>query len=256
MSDETILSASEGGVLTITFNRPKKKNAFTMAMYQAIVDALRAGKEDDSVRVVLFQGTEGVFTAGNDLMDFAQNPPRSADTPVFALLEELAVYPKPVVAAVQGAAVGIGVTMLLHCDLVYADDTAKFVMPFVNLGLVPEGASTLLLPRLAGRVTANELLMFGDPFRSDTALEIGLINAIIEGDVQAHAKERAQVLAAKPAASLRGTKKLIREAMGDRVGKTLHREGALFIERLTSPEAAEAFTAFMEKRKPDFTQFS
>ena len=255
MSDETIISSTEGGILTITFNRPKKKNAFTMAMYQAVVDGLRAAKEDDAVRVVLFQGTEGVFTAGNDLMDFAQNPPKDENTPVFELLKEMAQYPKPVVAAVQGPAVGIGVTLLLHCDLVYADASAKFVMPFVNLGLVPEGASTLLIPRMAGRVKANELLMFGDPFRSDTALEIGLINAIIEEDVLAHARERAETLAAKPAASLRGTKKLLREAMGGRVMEAFSREGALFIERLTSPEAAEAFTAFMEKRKPDFSKF-
>jgi enoyl-CoA hydratase/carnithine racemase len=255
MSDETILSETENGVHTITFNRPKKKNAFTMAMYEAIVASLRSALDDDRVRVVLFRGTEGVFTAGNDLVDFAQNPPKSTDTPVFQLLTEIAAYPKPVVAAVQGPAVGLGVTLLLHCDLVYADATAKFVMPFVNLGLVPEGASTFFLPRLAGRVKANELLMFGDPFNAETAVEIGLINAVVEGDVVAHATERAQALAAKPAASLRGTKSLIKQALGARVEETLLREGALFMERLTSPEAMEAFGAFMQKRKPDFSQF-
>ena len=255
MTDETILSATDNGVHTITFNRPKKKNAFTLAMYEAIVASLDAAKADESVRVVVLRGTEGVFTAGNDLGDFAQNPPTSTDTPVFSLLTDIASYPKPVIAAVSGAAVGIGVTLLLHCDLVYADPTAKFVMPFVNLGLVPEGASTLLLPRLAGRVKANELLMFGDPFDAQTALEIGLVNAIVDGDVVAHAAERARVLAAKPAASLRGTKALIKQALGGRVEETLLREGALFMERLTSPEAIEAFGAFMQKRKPDFSQF-
>ena len=255
MSDELILSATENGVHTITFNRPKKKNAFTMAMYEAIVASLRVAKQDDAIRVVLFRGSEGVFTAGNDLGDFAQNPPKSTDTPVFQLLTDIASFPKPVIAAVQGPAVGLGVTLLLHCDLVYADASAKFVMPFVNLGLVPEGASTYFLPRIAGRVKANELLMFGDPFNAQTALEIGLLNAVIEGDVIAHATERATVLAAKPAASLRATKALIKQALGGRVEETLLREGGLFMERLTSPEAIEAFAAFMEKRKPDFSHF-
>ena len=255
-SDAPVLTESANGIHTITFNRPEKKNAFTLAMYSAIVASMRAAKKDPKVRVLVLQGKDGVFTAGNDLIDFAQNPPKSSDTPVFEFLTEIASYPKPVIAGVAGPAVGIGVTMLMHCDLVYAAEDAKFVMPFVNLGLVPEGASTFWLPRLAGRAKASELLMFGDPFGAKVAEEIGLVNEIVEPSALAGlVRDRAAQLAAKPAASLRLTKRLIRDALGGRVEAALEREGHEFIQRLTSPEAGEAFAAFMAKRKPDFSQF-
>ncbi len=256
MSERNVRVETADSVCTITFDRPKKKNAFTIAMYEEIVAAMRAAKEDPKVRVLLFVGAEGTFTAGNDLMDFAQNPPKGTDTPVFQLLLELASFPKPLVAAVQGAAVGVGVTMLLHCDLVYVAEDAKLVMPFVNLGLVPEGASTLMLPKTAGRLLANELLLFGEPFDGATALRAGLANEVLPAaEVHARALARCQALAQKPAASLRLSKQLLRDALGDQVEGALTREGEIFLKRLTSPEAGEAFAAFMQKRKPDFSQF-
>lgn len=256
MSEQKVRESFENGVHTVIFDRPEKKNAFTIAMYEAVVASLRKAKADPKVRVVILRGNGGVFTAGNDLLDFAQNPPTSTDTPVFQLLTELATYDKPIVAAVDGAAVGIGVTMLLHCDLVYAADNTKFVMPFVNLGLVPEGGSTVLLPQTAGRLLANELLLFGDKFDAATAMRAGLCNEVLSADeVHARAVERAETLAKKPAASLRMSKQLIRQAQGSSVRDTLLREGEIFMQRLKSPEAAEAFGAFMEKRKPDFSKF-
>jgi enoyl-CoA hydratase/carnithine racemase len=256
MSDPLILASTEAGVRTLTFHRPAKKNAFTPVMYAALVEELERAARDPKVRVVLLTGAGDAFTSGNDLMDFAQTPPAGRDSPVFKLLLALVDHEKPIVAAVNGVAVGIGTTMLLHCDLVYAADSARFRMPFVNLGLVPEGASSLLLPLLAGPQRAAELLMFGDFFSAADAHAAGLVNAVTPAaDVLAHATARARALAERPAASIRHTKALLRHADRAAVHAALDREGEVFLARLSSPEATEAFSAFFEKRTPDFSRF-
>ena len=256
MSDE-ILHEQADGVCTITFNRPAKKNAFTLAMYVRIVELLAQAAEDDEVRVVLLRGEGGSFTAGNDLMDFMNNPPRDQDTPVFKLLLGLAAYEKPIVAAVSGPAIGIGTTMLLHCDLVYAAENTRFAMPFVNLGLCPEGGSSLLLPRMMGHARAAELLMLGDKFTASTAHEVGIVSRVLpDGELDAHAREQARVLAAKAPESLRLTKSLLKAETRQQLRAVLKTEGDHFLKRLTSAEAREAFTAFFEKRPPDFTKLA
>jgi enoyl-CoA hydratase/carnithine racemase len=244
------------GVSTIVLARPEKKNAFTAAMYVDVVDALHTAAAEPSVRAVVIRGEGGSFTAGNDLKDFAENPPTSTDTPVFQMLELLAEFPKPVLAAVEGVAIGVGTTMLLHCDLVWAAPGTRFRLPFVDLALVPEAASTFLLPRLAGPARANELLFFADFFSPEVAAEIGLINGVVAAEsLHAHVAERAATLAAKPPAALRETKALIRAAWGEGISTALHAEVERFAARLQSPEAKEAFAAFFERRAPDFSKF-
>ncbi|HEY4219727.1 MAG TPA: enoyl-CoA hydratase [Myxococcota bacterium] len=251
-----IVRAVSGGIATITFNRPEKKNAFTHAMYEAAIKALEEAAADKSVRCVLLTGAGNAFTSGNDLYDFMNNPPSSSDSPVLRFLRTIIDYEKPIVAAVNGAAVGIGVTMLLHCDLVYASDDAKFTAPFVPLGLVPEGASSFLLPRIAGLAKANEILLLGEPFDAKFAVAAGVVARAMPGaELAAFARAKAERIAALPAASLRATKALLRGKLRDRVHGALNDEAAVFGPRLSSPEAVEAFTAFFEKRKPDFSQF-
>ncbi|WNG13634.1 enoyl-CoA hydratase [Cystobacter fuscus] len=249
MSD-TLLSHLEAGVLTLTFNRPQKKNAFTAEMYSLAAQALRDADSNDAVRVVVLAGAGGTFTAGNDLKDFLENPPTGEDSPVFRFLHTLAHFTRPIVARVEGVAVGIGTTLLLHCDYVAASERAVFSMPFVNLGLSPEGASSLLLPRLAGMALASELLMFGEPFDAATALRAGLVNRVVpDAELEALVKSRAAALASRPVESVRLTKKLLREPLRAAVDETLSREGALFMQRLASAEAREAFNAFLSKKK-------
>ncbi|MBH1987300.1 MAG: enoyl-CoA hydratase [Burkholderiales bacterium] len=256
MSDE-ILSHREGGILTLTFNRLDKKNAITAAMYSTLAAALVGAAEDDAVRVVVLQGHEQVFTAGNDLADFLNNPPdmskKDADpAPVVSYLEALRTFPKPLLASVAGPAVGIGTTMLLHCDLVYAADNAAFSLPFVNLGLCPEAGASLLLPALVGYPRAAEKLLLGEAFYAEEAVEMGVVNRILPpGEVNAYTQAQAAKLAAKPAASLRATKALMK--MGQ-VGlqAIMGEELKLFGALLRGPAAKEAINAVMEKRKPDF----
>jgi enoyl-CoA hydratase/carnithine racemase len=244
MSDgETqVLSETREHVCTIIFNRPEKKNAFTRSMYRRLVELLDAAAVDDSVRVVMLRGTEGCFTAGNDLKDFLEEPPKDTDSEVFQLLLRLAAFEKPLIAAVQGPAVGLGVTMLLHCDLVFAGEGAMLQLPFVDLGLCPEGASTFLLPRMMGHQRASELLLLGERFGAGTGHLVGLINRVCEDQ--------------KPPASVRLTKHLLRAGPAPRVKEALHREAEQFMQRLSSDEAREAFSAFLDKRKPDFSRFS
>ena len=255
---QDILVHTEAGVRTVTLNRVDKKNSITQAMYGAMAEALTSAAADDVVRVVLIQGDATVFSAGNDIGDFlarqsGQGLPQQS--PVFQFLHALADFPKPLLAAVAGPAVGIGTTMLLHCDLVYAGDNAAFSMPFVNLGLCPEAASSLLLPRLMGYQRAAEALLLGEPFMAEAALEVGLVNRVVPPtEVNAYAQAQAAKLAAKPMSSLVETKKLMKAGQRDAIKIQMATEGESFSRMLTAPAAREAFTAFMEKRRPDFSQ--
>ncbi|MBX3177034.1 MAG: enoyl-CoA hydratase [Candidatus Hydrogenedentes bacterium] len=253
---EPILKSLADRVLTLRLNRPEKKNALTVAMYQDLADALRDAANDHAVRAVLIRGTDGCFTAGNDLFDFMQHPPTGEDAPVGHFLDAIATFPKPLVAMVDGIAIGIGTTLLLHCDLVYASDAARFRLPFVNLGLCPEAGSSLLMPRLAGTARASELLLLGREFGAEEAREIGLVNAVRPADaLEDLVQERLQALAAQPPAAVRASKALIRAQDRDAIAQVMRAEFAEFMARLMSPEAAEAFQAFAEKRAPDFSTF-
>lgn len=256
-----IQTRTEQGVLTIEFDRAEKKNAITAAMYQSLADALRTAATDDAVRVILLRGKPEIFTAGNDLDDFMQRPPTAGEgaeqPPVFQFLYEISHAAKPVVAAVSGAAVGVGTTMLLHCDLVYASETAKLSLPFVQLGLCPEAASSLLLPRLMGYQRAAEKLLLGEPFGAQEALQIGLVTRVLPvAELHDFALQQARKLATLPASSLRETKRLMKKGDTQAVEARMADEGAVFRRMLQAPEAKEAFRAFFEKRKPDFSQFS
>jgi len=252
MSD--VLQQVESGVMTLTLNRLDKKNSFTAAMYAELAEALRGAAEDDAVRVVLFQGHETIFSAGNDIGDFLNKPPSTPDSPVFRFLNTIATFPKPLLAAVCGPAVGIGTTMLLHCDLVYAGDNAMFSMPFVNLGLCPEAASSLLVPRLMGYQRAAEVLLMGDPFMAEAALEVGLVNRVVPPtEANALAQQQARRLATKPLSSVIETKRLLKASTTPAVLERMREEGAIFGRMLQEPAAKEAFSAFLDKRKPDFS---
>lgn len=256
MSD-TVRIAQADGVFRIEMARPDKKNALTAEMYAVLADALAGADADPAVRVILISGAGGNFTAGNDLADFLDKPPMDESAPVYRFIEGFARLQKPFVAAVEGVAVGVGTTMLLHCDLAYAGRGARFVLPFANLGLTPEAASSLLLPLCIGHARAAEMLMLGEAFSAQRALEIGIVNAVLpDGQVLDHALERCRKLSAQPAASLRLTKQLMKRAQQALIRETMSHEGEVFKQRLVSPEAKEAFTAFFEKRRPDFSKFS
>lgn len=251
-----ILTHAERGVLTITLNRLERKNAITLAMYDAMAQALAGADQDPGIRVVLLQGHETVFSAGNDIADFLNRPPGNMESPAFRFLRAIAVFTKPLLAAVCGPAVGIGTTMLLHCDLVYAGDNAAFSMPFVNLGVCPEAASSLLVPQMLGYHRAAEALLLGEPFMAEAALEVGLVNRIVPPtEANAIAQSIAQKLAAKPASSLIETKRLMKKGQQQLVLQQMAEEGASFSRMLGEPAAREAFGAFMEKRVPDFSKF-
>ncbi|HYE96266.1 MAG TPA: enoyl-CoA hydratase [Rubricoccaceae bacterium] len=248
--------ALEGRVLRLTLARPEKKNALTRGMYTALADTLDEAAADPAVRVVLLHGEGGTFTAGNDLGDFLSDPPRDETSPVFRFLRTVRDFPKPLLAAVEGHAVGIGTTLLLHCDLAYAAPTARFQLPFVNLGLVPEAASSLLLPLAVGPQRAAAWLLFGEPFSADEAVQAGLIAAVVPaGALLDHAMARARALAERPPAAVRLTKALLRRAGAGSVAEAMEVEAGHFVERLAAPEAQEALAAFLEKRLPDFSRF-
>jgi enoyl-CoA hydratase/carnithine racemase len=254
MSHE-ILTRAEAGVFTITFNRLERKNSITGPMYAALAEALNAAATDPSIRVAVVQGHETVFSAGNDLGDFAKtSATQDSESPAFPFMRALAVFPKPLLAAVCGPAVGIGTTMLLHCDIVYAGDNASFTMPFVNLGLCPEAASSLLLPQLLGYHRAAEALLFGEPLSADAALAAGLVNKVLPAsEVNAHAQAQAAKLAAKPITSLVEIKRLMKSGQHTAVLQRMDDEGSIFRRMLVEPAAKEAFSAFLQKRKPDFS---
>ena len=253
MSD--ILTHTDAGVMTITFNRLDKKNSITAAMYAAMADAVAQAAADPAVRVVVFQGHESIFSAGNDIGDFLNQPPTTPESPVFRFLRGIATFEKPLLAAVAGPAVGIGTTLLFHCDLVYAGDNAAFSMPFVNLGLCPEAASSLLAPRMFGYHRAAEALLMGEPFFAEAAQEVGLVNRVVPPtEVNGYAQAQARKLAAKPLTSLIATKRLMKGGSQQEVLQKMDEEGQSFGRMLREPAAKEAFGAFMEKRKPDFSK--
>ncbi|WP_043767152.1 enoyl-CoA hydratase [Algiphilus aromaticivorans] len=253
----TVVQKAEGGILEVQLNRPEKKNALTTEMYTLLAEAVDRASEDAAIRCLLFTGSHGSFCSGNDIGDFLENPASGEDHPVARFMRALADFSKPAVAAVQGPAVGIGSTLLLHCDLVYAGRSARFAMPFVNLGICPEFASSYILPRLVGYPRAAEILLLGEPFDAEHAANCQLVNAVLEDDaVEAKAREMAAKLAAKPPKALRTTKELMRRWTHETAQRAIREEAEIFMAMLHEPEAKEAFTAFVEKRKPDFSSFS
>lgn len=255
MSEHIKLSQHDG-VLEIIFARPDKKNALTNAMYRTAREALESAQKDNSIRVVLFGAEGNAFTAGNDLGDFANVSSGQADEPQAGpFIQTIGRAEKPIVAAVPGIAVGVGTTMLLHCDLVYVADTAKLSAPFVNLALVPEAASSMLMPARIGYVRSFAAFALGESISGPEAVALGLANkALPLEEVLPAARSAAQALAKKPAGSLVATKKLMRDA--ETILARMKHESQIFGERLRSDEAREAFSAFAERRQPDFSKFT
>lgn len=248
-----IQSRRDGFVQVLRIARPDKKNALTADMYAALADGIAAAEADRNVRAIALLGSHGVFCAGNDIGDFLSNPPHDADAPVIRYLLALARSTVPLVAGVDGDAVGIGTTTLLHCDLVLVTARARLRLPFVNLGLVPEAGSTLLLPRIMGHVRAAELIMMADPFDGARAVELGIANHVVPPEaLEDTVMDLAHRLAGQPPTAMREAKRLLK---GDTklLEAQIMEEIRVFTGQLTSPEAREAFTAFMEKRKPDFS---
>jgi len=244
----------EGGILKIVLNRPEKKNAFTNAMYRELTQILAEGDQNPQVKVMLLSGACNAFSAGNDISDFMRSPITHEDAPPINLLKTLAGLTKPLIAAVDGVAVGIGATLLFHCDLVYAQKDARFIFPFVALGLVPEGAVSLLLPRLVGHQRASEILLFGEPINADDAHQIGFVNKVIaDPSALSYAEQQAKKLIALSSGSIMRTKALLKDGtLKAAVLSQIDIEGKLFIDSLHSSAAKEALTAFLEKRAPNF----
>ena len=256
MTNRIEVDRPEPTIARITIHRPNKKNALTHVMYSAITDALNDASQHPEVRVVMIAGANGCFTAGNDLGDFLENPPLDHNSPVFRFLQTIATFPKPLLAAVDGVAVGVGTTMLFHCDLVYATQNIRLQLPFVSLGLTPEAAVSFLLPRMAGHQRAAEILLTAEPFGADDAFTMGLINQIVTQDqLMETAMGTARKIAALPTASIQQTKRLMKQHQHPVVMETLINEAEVFVKQLKTPEAKEAFSAFLEKRKPDFSKF-
>ena len=247
----------EGGVLTLTINRPERKNAFTEDMYRIMDTQVREAAQDASIRVLLIEGSPGIFSAGNDLDAFTRGPIDVQSAPVFQFLRAISVFPKPVVACVRGAAVGIGTTMLMHCDFVYANENSKFSMPFVSLGICPEAASSLIFPMLAGYPRAAEMLLLGDTINAAQAYESRLLTAVVPDDkIEAKVVETVSRLLALPIKSLLITKHFMRSHQAEQVARILEVEGEQFSAMLAGGEVKEACQAFMEKRKPDYSRFN
>jgi len=251
---EHVLIERNGGVLTLTMNRADKKNALTQNMYGAMADAIKSAQEDAQVRAVVIQGSDTCFTSGNDVSDFVNSPRSDTKSPVYHFLRAICHAEKPLIAAINGPAVGVGVTMLLHCDLVFVADNARLKMPFVNLGLCPEAGSSFLLPRLLGHLRAAELLLLGEEISGQRATEIGLANRALPAGaaVLQAAQEAAQRISEQPPGSVKLTKQLIKQGVAQIAEQTMDAEGDHFTQLLAGPEAREALTAFLEKRKPVF----
>jgi enoyl-CoA hydratase/carnithine racemase len=250
-----ISTEQDDGVLIVRLQRNEKKNALTTAMYTVMADSIDRAERDPALKVLLFTGSGGVFTAGNDLHDFLENPPTGPASPVNRFIAKMVSTDVPIVAAVDGVAVGIGTTMLLHFDQVFAAERARFSLPFINLALVPEAGSSMLLVEACGYRKAAELLMLGEPFTARQALEYGIVSQICEEeDLMESARAAAHKLAAKPKDALRATKRLLRRAK-EPLAQRVQAEAELFARGLESPAAKEAMRAFFEKRSPDFGPF-
>lgn len=249
-----IITEISGGILRVELNRPVQKNAMTAGMYTNLAGIFGEADKDEAVRVVLLQGAGDAFCAGNDIGDFLKNPPGPGESPQSALMSALIAFEKPIIAAVQGAAIGGGTTMLTHCDFVYAGESAKFKLPFIDLALVPEFGSSYSIPARLGHLRAAELFLLGEPFGAVRAAELGLVTRVVaDKQLLATAMEIAKKLAAKPAGALRASKRLLKQGFIDQVKAAAKVEGREFSERLRSSEAKEAFSAFLEKRPPNFT---
>lgn len=247
---DAILLQREGGLLTLQLNRPDKKNALTRAMYTQLAEALEQADADSAIRAVLIQGSDACFTAGNDIADFLEQPPSDLDSPPFHFMKSLLNCRKPVIAAVAGAAVGIGTTLLLHCDLVYVSRDARLRMPFVNLGLCPEFGSSLILPRLLGHAKAAELLLLGEGFTGEQAAAWGIATeALGSGEAAlAKAREVAQRFETLAPGAVQVSKQLMKSVDREQLRQVIEEEGALFVQRLKSPEAIAALSGFITRR--------
>ena len=253
MSD--IIKERSGSILRVQLNRPAKKNAMTMSMYVTLADLFNDAAKDEQVHVVLWHGAGDSFCAGNDVEDFLKNPPGPGESPQARLMNAFINFDKPLIAAVQGAAIGGGTTMLTHCDFVYAGETAKFQMPFINLGLVPEFGSSCSVPIRIGHIRAAELILLGLPFDARRAAELGLVTRVVpDQELLATATETAQKLADKPAGALQACKRLMKRSSREQIEQAMKVEGEEFASRVRSAEAREAFTAFLEKRPPNFSR--
>src|SRR6266487_4492824 len=253
MSD--IITERSGSIMRIQLNRPEKKNAMTSSMYVHLADLLNEAAKDEQTRVVLWHGAGDSFSAGNDVADFLKNPPGPGESPQARLIAALINFDKPLVAAVQGAAIGGGTTMLTHCDFVFAGESAKFQMPFINLALVPEFGSSYAIPARTGYLRAAELIQLGLPFDAVRAAELGLVTRVVPDEkLLATATETAKKLAEKPAVALQACKRLMKATFRDQLEQAAKRENEEFSARVRSADAKEAFTAFLEKRPPDFTR--
>jgi enoyl-CoA hydratase/carnithine racemase len=252
MSD--IITERSENILRIQLNRPARKNAMTSAMYVTLADLLNDAAKDDQIHVVLWHGAGDSFSAGNDIQDFLKNPPGAGESPQAHLIQALIDFDKPIVAAVQGAAIGGGTTMLTHCDFVFAGENAKFQMPFINLAVVPEFGSSYTVPARSGYLRAAELILLGLPFNAKRAAELGLVTRVLaDEDLLATATQTARDLAKKPPAALQACKRLMKSSTRDQLEQAVKLENEEFSARVRSAEAKEAFTAFLEKRPPNFS---
>lgn len=251
-----ILITRDAGVHVVRMNRPEKKNALTRAMYDAMTTSLQQADKDDDIAAHMIVGAGGVFSAGNDISDFAKRATDlNATSGAAGFIRTLPALDKPIVAAVDGLAVGVGVTMIFHCDLVYASPTASFRTPFLDLGLVMEAGSSLLAPRIMGHQRAFELLCLGEAYSAEDGQRAGFVNKIVPVDtLEAEALKAAARLAAKPRQALQEARRLLRGATKGEALARIEEESRIFAELLRTPEAREAFAAFLEKRKPDFTR--
>jgi enoyl-CoA hydratase/carnithine racemase len=252
--DEIVTERAES-ILRVQLNRPTRRNAMTSGMYVALADILKDAAKDEHIRVVLWHGAGDSFCAGNDIEDFLKNPPGPGESPQARLMNALIDFDKPLIAAVQGAAIGGGTTMLLHCDFVYAGESAKFQMPFINLAVVPEFGSSSIVPARIGHLRAAELILLGSPYDAKRAAELGLVTQVVsDQDLLPTATATARKLAAKPAAALQAGKRLMKRPFREQIEAAMKAENEEFSAQVRSEDAKEALTAFLEKRNPDFAR--
>ena len=252
---DEIITERSGNILRVQLNRPTKKNAMTSSMYATLAVVFNHAAKDEPTRVVLWHGAGDSFCAGNDVEDFLKNPPGPGESPQARLMNALVDFDKPLIAAVHGAAIGGGTTMLTHCDFVYAGESAKFQMPFINLAVVPEFGSSFSVPARIGHIRAAELILLGLPFDAKRAADLGLVTRVVpDHDVLATATETARKLAAKPAGALQASKRLMKGSFREQIKAAMKAENEEFSAQVRSQDAKEALTAFLEKRRPDFTK--